>query len=400
MGILRAIIDAIMGPANEAGGRAVTKLSAALDSTDTTMSVESTLRFGEWGDGTEDCRLLVDGEIVTGTGRTSSDPFTFTGLTRGVDGTNAKAYPIGTLVLDLAGNSTAIDLVRRGFFVDFAVGADLDVIARNLGLRKCPGIDTETWRRIIKAVAYLPKTTVDAFEQALLALTDDASTYTIIERLISNPYEVFVEIEASLAVADAEGVRGRFILTGGSQRVTDGLTQVTLTGPNLTRLQTVSGVYLDTEHARRGIRDGLTNYLSSFVAGSDVITLSPSPGAIGTAVIVDYVGYGGTNPTNYHYLGTGFGADQINLAYRYDPGTTPPALGADGTSIQTVRLDDGDRWAYLSDSLLAARCLLDDIRQAGVRVSLSAGSPSYGGLLVTESGGPILTEGGAFMEIE
>lgn len=362
MGILRAVLDAIMGGANRAGGRAVTKLSAPLTAAETsTMEVESTLRFGEWVDDASDARLLVGGEIIEATGRTSS---TFTGLTRGPD---PKGYPAGTLVLDMSQNVSAVDLVRRGIFVDTAIGEDLDTIGRNLGLRKCPSIDQETWRRIIKAVAYLPKTTIDAFDKALEALTNDSTAYEITERLLTHPYEIFVAIEVALVSNDPDGIVGRFVLTGGHPQVTDGLTQVSVSMfGSAVKLQSVRGVYLDTLGARRGLRDGLTNYFSgggSFVAGTDVITLGSSPGPIGTEVLVDFTAYGSATPINYHYLGTGFGADQVNLDLRYSAG--------DVTTIQTIQHDDGDRWAYLSDPLLAARCLLNEIRQAGTHVTVS-----------------------------
>jgi hypothetical protein len=97
------------------------------------------------------------------------------------------------------------------------------------------------------------------------------------------------------------------------------------------------GVFLDTPEARRGRREGLTNY---FLPGGSVlgstITLGTSPGPIGTAVLVDYTAF------SAHYL-----------------------------ARDEAVLDAADRWAYLADPLLTARCLLDQIRAAGVRVDLS-----------------------------
>lgn len=366
MGILKSMLDAIMGQVDLAAGRSVTKLTTGLSESDTaSMSVESTLRFGEQNDGASDARLLVNGEIIYASGRTSSAPFEFTGLTRGAEGTDAADHPIGTLVVDLSENRTALDLVRRGFLVDYAVGRDLDIIARNLGMKKCPSIDDETWRRIIKAVAYLPKTTVEAFDLALEALTGDADAYDIVERLISSPYEIFVAIETELE-SGLEAIRGSFFLTGGYQEVTTGLT--TVVAPY--NMRTVRGVFLDTVGARRGFRDGLTNYYSTHVAGTDTITLSPSPGPIGTAVIIDgnpsaYLG----GVSGFHHLATGFGADELVLDFSPD-GVSRYSAG-DITAINTIQLDDGDRWSYLSDPLLAARCLLDEIRQAGTKVTVS-----------------------------
>ena len=343
MGLLRAILDGILGEVNLAGGRAVTRLDSVLTAAEVgSMAVESTLRFGEYTDGASDARLLINGEIVTATGRTSAAPFAFTGLTRAVDGTKAIAHPVGALVIDLAQNTSAIDLTRRGFFVDFAIGEDLNVIGRNLGLRKCPGISDTTWRRIIRALGYLPKTTVDAFDTVLEALMGNTTSYEIWERLVSDPYQIFVAIEVALATS----VRGRFILTGGHPELTTGLNAVEVSfGGVPVQLRTVNGVYLDTIPTRRGRRDGVTNFYAGggvFVPGTNVITLGASPGAIGTAVLVDYTAYGADPTISYHYL-----ADD-----------------------ETIR-DDQDRYAYLSDPLRAVRCLLDQVRPAGTRVDVS-----------------------------
>jgi hypothetical protein len=341
----------------------MTRLVGILEETDTLhMKVESTLGFGETADGTGDAKLLVGGEIIEATGRVDGPGnFRFTGLSRGLEGTAAKLHPISTLVFDLGGNQSALDHTRRGFFVDTAIGTDLDVIGRNLGLKKCPGITDAQWRAIIKAVAYLPKQTIDAFEKALTALLG-AGNYAVGERLITDPWVVFVAIDIALSTT----LRGRFVLNSGEQQLTTGANSVdvnntviepalsdtltelgaipsqllggrTFTWPASGTGTAVVGVFDDTETARRGFRDGLTNYFlpGGSVAGS-TITLGTSPGAAGTPVIVDYTGW------SAHYL-----------------------------AENETRRDAEDFYAYLADPLLAARCLLDQIRAAGVRVDLS-----------------------------
>jgi hypothetical protein len=364
-GLHKAMLDAIHKIDDRIGGQAVTRLTQALaiDEVDCAF-VESTINFGEYTDGTTNSRFLINGEIIDGRQRNTTTPFLFGGLTRGVLNTEPKLHPEGSLVFDLSQNASDLDHLRRGFLVNFALGADLDTIGRNLGLVKCPGITDEQWRAIIKGVAYLPKQTIDAFNQALLAALGDTDSFEVIERIISDPWKVFVEI----AIALSTSIRGRFLLNSGEPQVTSGLTTVdadypviepTLAGfpgsvgtgiygrvtggesellyPATAAGTAVVGVFDDTPLTRRGFRDGLTNY---FLPGGSVsgttITLGTSPGAAGTPVLIDYTAF------SAHYL----------------------ALD------ETVR-DDSDVWAYLADPLLAARCLLDQVRAAGVKVELS-----------------------------
>lgn len=329
---LKAILDAIHKEDDRIGGRAITRVASKVSSTDSQMAVESTIGFGEYEDGAGDARLLVGGEIIEATGRTTSAPFTFTGLTRGADTTEAKTHPVGTVVYDLSRNVSAIDLLRRGLLVDFAVGEDLATIAANLGLKKCPGMTDDQLRRVIKAVAYLPKQTVDAFKQALEALTGSSTDYRVYERTTTKPYHVFAEVD----IGEADDIRGRFLLNGGEPQDTTGANTVDTDYD----INHVIGVFDDTPLTRRGIRDGFTNYFSGGSFTGNTITLGSSPGASGTPVIIDYGAF------SAHYL----------------------------AQDETVRQDlaQEDRWAYLADPLLTARCLLDQIRAAGVKVELSA----------------------------
>lgn len=333
VGLLEALLDAIHKADDRIGGRAVTRLTAPLSADETDeMFVLSSIGFGEQTDGTEDALVLVGGEIIAASGRNDAAPYTLHTLSRGQQKTTAIAHPAGTLVFDLSMNTSAIDRLRRGLLVDFAVDEDLEVIARNLGLHRCPSTSQEQLRRIIKAVAYLPKQPVDAFRQALEALLGSSSAFTITERTTSTPWTVFVEIESGIS----SDIRGRFFLNGGERQLSTGA----LTVDTAYSINHVLGVYDDTPLTRRGFRTGLTNYFAgggSFVGST--ITLGSSPGAAGTPLIIDYGAF------EAHYLATD----------------------------ETVRQDllQADRWAYLADPLLAARCLLDQIRAAGVRVVLS-----------------------------
>ena len=344
MGLLRAVIDAIGGELNKLAGRAVTQLDEALAIDEAAdMFVTSTLRFADTDDESPVYRLLLNGEIIHATGATSSDPFKFTTLTRGAENTIARAHPPGTLVLDMGENTSAVHHVRRGFFVRTAIGEDLDVIARNLGLPKCPGLSDEQWRRIITAVAYLPKQPVDAFRKAMEALSGDTTSWEVYERLATTPWTVYVDILTGLST----DIRGRLVLTGGVPAATDGGAGNTVVLATGTQLRQVLGVYDDTLSVRRGKRDGLTNYYSgggTFVSGTDTITLGSSPG-VAAPVLVDYA----ETP-----------ADGIDLDQQYH------YLAED----ESVRADEGDRWAYLADPLRTPACVLDHVRPAGVRVVL------------------------------
>ena len=367
MGLLRALIDAIQGEDDRIGGQRVTKITSTLGEAETaTINVESTHDFGEYTEGGGDARLLVNGEVISATGRTAT---TFTGLTRGVLASTVPAFhPVNTLVFDLSRNRSALDLIYRGLLVNFAIGADLDVIGRNLGLKKCPSVTDEQWRRIIKATAYLAKQTPDSLRIALEAITGGTSptAFTIREDLVNDPWIVYVQI----AIAFATSLRGRFVLNSGEAQLTTGISTVDVnynpispplsaypgytgqaidgrtnedsvtpyfTFPASGAGTAIIGVYDSTPLTRRGERAGLTNYFlpGGSVAGN-TITLGTSPGAAGTPVIVDYTSH------SAHYL----------------------------ANNETI-VDGDDLYAYLADPLLTARCLLDQVRPAGVKVEVS-----------------------------
>jgi len=328
VGLLQAILDAIHGEDESIGGQTLSRLTSLLSETElVTINVDTTYGFGiDDESGTPgNGRILVGGEIITFQGRT---PTTFTGLVRGVGASRVRRHVETSLVYDLSQNTSAIDHVRRGFLVNYALGEDLDVIARNLGLPKCPGLSEAQWRAVIKATAYLAKQPLDAFRQALTALLG-AGNFKIRED-ITEPWKVFV----SIAVVLATSLRGRFVLNGGQPALADGA-GATVTVPH--NVIHVIGVYEDTPITRRGERLGFTNY---FLPGGTflgpVITLgTPTPPSI--PVIVDYGAH------QAHYLAPN----------------------------ETV-LDDADYYAYLADPLLTARCLLDHVRAAGIKVEVSA----------------------------
>jgi hypothetical protein len=453
-GLLRAILDAVHGADEQLAGQAITRLRAPLLAADTDVLVEATPGFGEVDDGANNARIVVGGEVIDCGTRTGDS---FGTLTRGQQSTTIQdVYPTGTVVYDIAQNSSALDLTRRGFLVNYALSTDLDVVGRNLGLDRCPGVPDDTWRIVIREVAYLAKQTLGAVQTALEAL-QGGSGFSLFERVGSSPNRFFVTVEVPLT----DNLRGRFFLNGGEpqtvaaggvitldydiaeqafagtqaagairvvsgaflvdgetftlddglnpavtfefdddasvvssatlrpvaftagdseQTIRDAIISAIAGAPaldinasvldaqnvglvntaigvagNQTILETVADpifavtgmvggadagvsgaifVVADTTAARQGVRDvNLFVTASGSVTGSNEITIGLAPG---TDVLVDY------NATPAHYL--------------------PP-----DENFENV----GDFPPYFADNLLAARCLLDQVRAAGVGVELS-----------------------------
>lgn len=330
-GLFKAMLDAIFGSDDDIAGQAVTELTAPLLDTDVSVSVASTLRFGEDTDDSTDAMLLIGGEVIYATGRTLTS---FTGITRGVDTTRAlPVYPAGTLVYDLSKNRTALDRVRRAFFVRTARLEDLDVLGRNLGLHKCAGLDEATWRSLIQVMGYLPNQPTDAFKR-VLDVYPGVGNYRLIEETIGEPSEVLVEVILPILTGN---VRGRFYLNGGTPL------NVNLDGLTITMPQTVLevlSVRAQDDLTLRGERDPAL-YPDLYGAGTflgNTITLG-APVAPSTPVVVDWTS------TTAHYL-----AEDETVHYP----------------------SDGDFFAYLSDPSAIVACLLDQVRAAGVRVTVRA----------------------------
>jgi len=308
-------------------------LTAGLDATDTEINVVSTIGFGEDTDGAGDARLIIDGEIIYASGRNDTQ---FTGLTRGVDNTRVKdRYPQNELVTDWSRNTTALDIVRRGFLVRYAIGPDLDVIGRNLGLKKCPGWTDSIWRDIIEEIAYAPKQIIPIMHEAM-TIVFGAGNFEIVERLVSEPYKIYIYVNLPLG----DNLRGKFYLNGGEPQLTTGLLEVETEYPIInTPLDPgpgsigVFGVWPDDKYTRKGHRQGVWNYFTGGSFVGNTITLGSSPGPIGTPVLIDY------NAFPAHHLPDPF----------------------------TVR-DDQDHYPYLFDPFLGVRCLIDQLRAAGVKV--------------------------------
>ena len=150
---------------------------------------------------------------------------------------------------------------------------------------------------------------------------------------------MIIEIDSPPAMS----LDGQFFLNGGEPQRTTGLMTVVTTNPIVASPVDppgppdigVYGVFDDTPLTRAGIRDGFTNYFTGGSFVGNVVTLGASPGPIGTPVIVDY------NAFAAHYLApsTGFA-------------------------------EDDDQFAYFSSRLDTAKCLLEQVKAAGIRVTV------------------------------
>ncbi len=211
-GLFSAMLDAVHGADEKIGGQAVTQLTAPLFESDAVIQLASTIGFGEFEDGLGDALVVIGREIIYCSGRTLTS---FTIGQRGVDSTIIRAiYPPKTVAFDLAQNTSALDLTRRGMLVRFAIGTDLDIVGRNLGMEKCPGLTDSIWRKIIQDVAYLAKQPLGAIEIALEALLG-VGNFTLFERTVSSPSRFFVDIDIPVT----NDLQGKFYLNFGEPQV-------------------------------------------------------------------------------------------------------------------------------------------------------------------------------------
>lgn len=106
-----AILSAVM---EGGGGIAATALSAAIDDDDVTISVDSTDGFlaADW--------IVIDDERILYTGKTST---TFTGCTRGYDGTEAESHAIDAMAYTMEASA-----------INNAMGFNIAAEADSMGL--------------------------------------------------------------------------------------------------------------------------------------------------------------------------------------------------------------------------------------------------------------------------
>lgn len=317
-GLLRAILDAIHGEDDRIAGVSVSQLTTPItEDEDGVINLETTLRFGEFEDGVGDGQVIIGGEIIYASGRTDT---TFTGLSRGLMGSQRRFHQIGSLVYDFAQNRSAVDHVRRAILVRFAQGTDLTIVGRNLGLDRCRELTDDQWRQVIELVAYMPRQPLLTFSQILDIVYP--GQHEVIRR-VSEPWIVHVNVDTQLQ----NELRGKFMLNGHEPQLTTGLNTVVTDYP----INQVLTVVLDTPLARMGFPD--TDFFGAGSFLGNTITLGSSPGPVGTAVLVNYGSF-----TAHH-------------------------VPADANVQQ-----DDDFYPYLSDESARVSCLLNLVLAAGIEV--------------------------------
>lgn len=171
------------------------------------LPVESVLNWPEEG------KVGIGGVVYRYASRTDTSLEEVTHLLGGVITAGVKTiHPIEATVIDLSQSQSAIDLVRRAMLVDYADGEDLNAIGRNLGVNRLPFLgDDDTFRSIVKALAYNPKGTIFGLELALNALVGEGN-FEIFEDLINFPCTVFIRLLGAAVAVDTSA--GKTYLTG------------------------------------------------------------------------------------------------------------------------------------------------------------------------------------------
>lgn len=185
--LLKAVLGAISQALTEFGGLYFTRLTAALNPGTAgapgagydTANVEST---HEWPDaGT----VIIQGEVITYATKTAT---TLDTLTR--DDSVTEVYPEGTPVVLWTRDQTAIERARAGMVVGTAEAEFLDVVGGNLGVPRYQGAEDSLYRRMIRALAYLPGKGSPASLDILLDLLLDGQGLTWGDGTITNGNEI------------------------------------------------------------------------------------------------------------------------------------------------------------------------------------------------------------------
>ena len=162
---------------------------------ETELHVEGTHRF------TDNGTIVAQGTTYYYTGKTDDQLLAVTTTTTEVTGLativkdrDTVALLSGDVTLGEQSNPvTMMDKLRMGFFVETAVGVDLDRLARSYGIYRPLGLDDTRFRKFLMVMIALDATTIHALEKVLDIIPGEDS-YTIWEDEWEHPNEVFIEV--------------------------------------------------------------------------------------------------------------------------------------------------------------------------------------------------------------
>jgi hypothetical protein len=242
VGLLEAITDAVGSADNEIGGINATRMTVAGAIGETSIAVETAYLWADTG------KISIDGIVYQYTSKTDTTISGIEHVSAGATVTGLKrAHVKQSVVLDLSQTRSALDKVRRAMLVEYAEGADLNVLGRNLGVLRPPALsDDDRFREIIKAIAYNPRGTMYGIELALTGIVG-AGNFTIFEDLISNKCKVFISLQNDALASDSAA--GKAYLSGSHSYAISGANdQIDLTGEDLAvQLKSIQGVRLKNE---------------------------------------------------------------------------------------------------------------------------------------------------------
>ncbi len=143
------------------------------------LTVETT---HEWED---DGYFVLDGGLYRYTGKginTLNNVEYFNGEVWTYQLPADTVFEVGDEVVDFTRAYSGVDKMRRGFLLPYAEGTDLNTIGRNLSVPRPPTEVDSVYRKIVTALAYMPKGTMWAIEALLTAVLGEGN-YEIFEDL-------------------------------------------------------------------------------------------------------------------------------------------------------------------------------------------------------------------------
>ena len=109
-----------------------------------------------------------------------------------------------TEITEASQSYSALDKLRRAMLVDYATEDELDRVGRNLAVIRPRGMSDDTFREVIKALAFLPKGTTYGIEMLLDAMYPSGG-WEIYEDLVNYNNTVFILLPVMEPGQDPEG---------------------------------------------------------------------------------------------------------------------------------------------------------------------------------------------------